>query len=360
MFQTPHRVSLALLGVAAFTAAVVLAIWVVAKAGSAATLSPSTRGTILFDAGVGGFVASRSAIYLIGSDGTRQRLLTSSSGVNSTPTWSPDGKRIAYLNGNYPRLWVMNADGSGKHQMDRYGVGRNVPQWSPDGSKIAFERAPPVVGGAVRGGTTLWVVEADGSSRHSVPRGSKIGDALGAWGPTWSREGERIAFLRISDRGPVAWVARADGTRAHSLKKLADSLAWSPDSRWIAFQHDLNLSIMRPDGTGTRRLAEASSGAGSYSWSPDAKHIAYVDYTGRLMVVGLDGKGRRRLTGTGEMSLPSWSPDGAAIAYMRPRSSGQDFVYYETLYVVSVAGGSPTPIGEIDGQSEAMEWRPNR
>jgi Tol biopolymer transport system component len=78
--------------------------------------------------------------------------------------WSPDGKRIAYqatgtlASSDYPEIWVMNADGSGRVQLSRNRVRDENPDWSPDGKRIAFYSERPGTSNA-----EIYVIPAQGT-----------------------------------------------------------------------------------------------------------------------------------------------------------------------------------------------------
>jgi Tol biopolymer transport system component len=77
-------------------------------------------------------------IYVMNADGGNQMRLTSDPAYDSTPSWSPDGTKIAfssYRNSPSPRIFLMGADGSNQTDLKVYGT---YPAWSPDGKKIAF------------------------------------------------------------------------------------------------------------------------------------------------------------------------------------------------------------------------------
>src|SRR6185369_5563525 len=98
-------------------------------------------------------------------DGTDERNLTNHKEIDADPSWSPDGKQLAFTSnrtGQF-RLYVMNADGS--EQRDLLGndqLGSLFPAWSADGKQILF-------GGKAEGGTPqLFIVNADGQSLQQV------------------------------------------------------------------------------------------------------------------------------------------------------------------------------------------------
>lgn len=208
-------------------------------------------------------------IYAVSADGSQLRTLTEGPDLDSHPAWSPDGKRIAFASdrelrrteGDTPSsgsLYTMDVDGSGIRRLT-HGTDDSGPAWSRDGERIAFSR-----------GGEIWVIDADGS-RAAVLR---TGPVLVS-DPSWSPDGASI----VVDSVDGLYLLAADGTGAHRLVRGVQDAAepaWSPDGKWIAFSASDEVKacsaifVVRPDGTGLRKVGEcSSSGYRSPAWRPE-------------------------------------------------------------------------------------------
>lgn len=228
------------------------------------------------------------------SDGTSQQVVSCRNGPDEWPctiAWAPDGSRIAITQGS--TLELVDPDGSNRAtvfvQKDPItGVGLTMPTWSPDGSRIAFRGW---AGDGHRDGDWLFAVNRDGTDPTMI-----VGplQGIGAFDPAWSPEGSTIAYVGSTD--------------IRVCQKASPS---SCTDQW-----QLHVMSVALGGSEPRELHEAGicyciGGAPSLTWSPDGTSIAFVgfgtdSFPGGLTVMNADGTGLRQVTDDGDR--PAWQP----------------------------------------------------
>lgn len=263
------------------------------------------------------FVSSRSGVYAIyemNADGSMQRRVTSGhSGDASTatglfyeiePSWSPDGKSIAFASrrGGISDIYVMDAKGKNVRQLT-LSVGGMHPTWSPDGKRIAF------AGGPV---SHLEVIPSAGGTARRI-----TGDTTTERDPAWSPDGRWLAYARTrlddSTRSDI-WLVHPDGSGGHQLSRLDRATytpAWSPRGDVLAFASDsggeLAIYTIGANGKGLSRI-RSSQGGIDPAWSPDGRTIAY-SRDGAIITVSSTGANESTLTDPKDNdSSPAWNP----------------------------------------------------
>ena len=218
-------------------------------------------------------------IHVIAVDGSGERDLTPGDGVPDWgPTWSPDGSRILWNSDHGSahafRGYLMNPDGSGVSPLGA-DVWVEYPAWSPDGTKVAFMSQTPE-------GTEnyeIFAANADGTGLRRLTRSP----GPDGW-PSWSPDGKRLLFSSVRDDclysrtpdckstgdiGPfqTLYVMNADGSGERRLNEAFAQIAdWSPDGRFVVFEGQSGLAVIRADGTDLTGLPTGTGSAGFPDW----------------------------------------------------------------------------------------------
>lgn len=284
-----------------------------------------------------------TGLWIVDNDGTDHRKLNSGDARESSPRWSPDGTRIAYLAGTDEGSelhvrWLATGQTARLTQLPRSPRGL---AWSPDGQWLAFsmlvpEKPPSLVDpprkpkGAEWADPPLMITrvhhEADGAgyletgyhhlfvvpAEGGTPRQITSGEFQHRGGPRWAPDGKSLIFS--SNRSPD-WEYEFANSEVYSvaldggeIRPLTDrngrdnAPAVSPDGQWIAYVgHEdrkqtyqvAALHLMRSDGSDKRLLTgDLDRTVSSPAWTADGKGIV-VSYHDRgdtkIARVGLDG-----------------------------------------------------------------------
>ena len=189
--------------------------------------------------------------------------LTDTPQIVLDPTWSPDGRTIAFAGeivGGPFGLYVLDVDtGEARLVPGTDNMLTGDPTWSPDGERLAFEGAVPDPVGP--GGTgdvwDIYSVGVDGSALTNLTQTPDEGEFF----PAWSWEVDQIAFVRGVPRGSGVFTMASDGsdeTLVFDALPNLSSPAWSPDGTMLAFSADTGqVYTVRADGTDLRLVMGA-------------------------------------------------------------------------------------------------------
>jgi TolB protein len=254
------------------------------------------------------------AIHVIDADGARRKRLTendldpaSPAGLffQIEPAWSPDGGSLAFASkrGGSFDLFVMNADGTRTRRLTSGNDDEGHPTWSPDGRRIAFHRGDS---------GNIYVMNVDGSGARAITE-----DPALETHPAWSPDGRWIVHVRRQPGTEVRelWLVRLDGSDARRLTNFRTTTSgpsWSPDSRRIVFAANIDGAIVDiysigVDGKGLRRHTQSTEDAFEPSWSPDGATIAF-SRAGSIVTVTLEGNVEVITDAENNDSSPAWNP----------------------------------------------------
>jgi Tol biopolymer transport system component/DNA-binding winged helix-turn-helix (wHTH) protein len=356
------------------------------------------------------FVPRMAGLYVKQVDGPELQQLTNDAN-DRFPVWSPDGKWIAFSRLSRKERTIFKVPAQGGDLRPLLSTPPNAEpielDWSPDGKTIAF------VGRITGDRTAISVLSLDSLAVRTL---TMPGSTEDDWGPRYSPDGERLAFVRGKAGVESIVVMPSAGGEvrrvASELRRVNGAPAWSEDSQSIIFSGDtldssglfrvsanggasslvpeirgtildpvvsncgFHLAFVQettergihqldlyPPGQNARPLIETTTGnnAGA-QFSPDRTKLVFGSTrTGgsEIWISDREGKNAIQLTSVNTAGTPRWSPDGKLIAF----DVGQgDWDRPHAIFAIRAEGGSPQPIvqDEFDNPvpsfSRSGEW----
>ena len=247
-------------------------------------------------------------VYVADYDGANQTRVTVNRRLNLAPTWSPDGRSIAYQ--SYvriqPQIIVSNVYQGTRETLTDDKTGAYLPAFSPDGTRIAFTSMRD-------GNSEIYIMNRNGSGLRRLTNNS-AGDSTPRWSPT----GTQIVFTSDRSGSAQVWVMDTEGLNVRRLtlnESWADGATWSPapyNEIAYAGRSGPGFDIRIYDvATGqTRTLTDGAGTNESPAFSPSGRHLAFISSRlGKFQVftIARDGKGLKQITRTGKNTYPNWS-----------------------------------------------------
>jgi dipeptidyl aminopeptidase/acylaminoacyl peptidase len=295
--------------------------------------------------------------------------------VASDPQISPDSKRIVYVRQSadvssdrrVSNLWVVNFDGSEHRPLTTGTYSDTSPRWSPDGTRVAF------------------VSDRDGKSQLYVRwmdsgETAKLTDVENApAGISWSADGRQIAFTSLVSATPpkiATLPAAPEGAKWADAPKVYEDLIYRFNGPGYLKPGYSQVFVVAADGGAPRQLTsgnfphgpgEGGFGGSYAAWAPDGKSLIFsmngtANYqyeplhTELFEIRVADGSLTQLTHRNGPNESPDVSPDGKLIAYIGfdDRYQGHQTTY---LYVANRDGSNPHPVtAKLDRDAADPRW----
>jgi TolB protein len=253
----------------------------------------------------------RFRLVISDADGQNIRNAMASSDPIISPSWSPDGKKVAYVSfeDRKPVIYVHELATGRRIALSNQKGNNSAPGWSPDGRKLAISLSKD-------GNTQIYGINADGSGLQRLTRGNTIDTE-----PQYSPDGRYIYFT--SDRGgnPQIYRMSAEGEQVEGAKRVSFKQGFvtspriSPDGKYLAYIANVGgafrLYIMNLATGDTQALTDGTSDE-SPSFAANGKYVLYSTKAGGkrvLAAVSVDGNSKQVLSIPGsDVRQPSWGP----------------------------------------------------
>ena len=257
----------------------------------------------------GSFVVSAGdQIFSGGVAGAEGQQLTEGSASADCPAVSPSGQLIAFC--RHPtelpadidtfEIWIMNSDGSDERLLTSLDGAAFGPSFSSSRPLVAFFFSRDFANSHLY---DIYTIRSDGTQSQNLTRSRLWYD----YNPTFSPGGHKLLWVRerFGTEQTQLWTMRANGANKHMIRNDNPNISggdWSPNGRFIVYRSNRSLKIVRPNGTVVRRIARP--GATDPTWSPNGHRIAYIHRSREVRIMSTDGSNTRTVA-------PFWGNPGA-------------------------------------------------
>lgn len=268
--------------------------------------------------------------------------LTFENSIQKYPSFSPDGNKIVYSSfedgGDYPDIWIMNADGSNHQQLTFENEFQTFPTFDPTGNKILYNSNEDG-----SGYLDIWIMNSDGSNHKQLTF-----EDSDQWFPRFNKNGSKIVYESSEDGGSYddIWIMDYDGSNHQQLtfENVEQYYpSFNPDGNKIVYSSKedggsaLNIWVMNVDGSYNQQLTFENDNQYYPNYSPDGKMIVYTSMEDYgiycdIWIMVADGSNHQRLTNEDSDQLwPKFSSDGLKIIYY----STEDGDSYSDIWILN-------------------------
>ena len=248
-------------------------------------------------------------LFEVGRDGAGLIQLTRNGSLTLSPSVAADG-RLAYVTfkSGPPEIWGQRRkDGPHEKLYPASGAGGMLssPVWSPDGKRLAF------VQGDRRGNCDIMVLDLATGRVRRLTDGNGINTE-----PTWNPNGNQLAFTSDREGGPQVFLMQEDGSNPRRLTSEGlynASPAWSPNGAMLAyvsrFEGKFDLFVYKLGEGKAYQITTGVSTSESPAWSPDERHLVFTSNrfgASQIFTTDLSGRQIVRLAELGGCQSPRW------------------------------------------------------
>ena len=251
---------------------------------------------------------TRYMLEVSDQDGYNPRPLLTSYEPIMSPSWSPNGKQIAYVSFENKRsnIYIEDVASGGRRLMSKFPGINGAPSWSKDGRKLALVLSKS-------GTPNIYVMDIASGSLKQITRDFYINTE-----PSWSPDGNALIFTSDRGGGPQIYKVGTSGGSPSRLTFDGDYNArasFTPDGNHVTMIHRVSgiykIGILDLDSGTTRVLTTAANDTSSPSIAPNGSMVLYDTFAGGRNVLGMvssDGSVQLTLPArNGEAQDPAWS-----------------------------------------------------
>jgi len=292
----------------------------------------------------------------------------------SGPAISSDGKWVSYsvstpdmeANRGVSNIWIVSTTGGDPTQVSQGGRD-NSPSWSPDGKTLAFLSARD-------GSSQVYLLSMAGGEAKKLTQLSTGADLF-----HWSPDGKTIAFtssVYVDCRDDACNAKRDEEKEKSKVKaRLYDHLLYRHWDHWSEGKRS-HLFVVPADGSAVARdltsnadydvPPEERSGPGDFNFSPDSREICFTAVTGKMEAISTNadlflvpisgGEAKRITTQQGFDGNPVYSPDGRYIAYHAQLTPGYEADKWRVMLYDRQTGKNETLSESFDRSATDLAW----